>query len=72
MGSLSSRSTSSPTSRASCPILQLYMYNVTKKLTGPATTDTGLKFLTKATVGPYVSTKSRYEGTSNSIGVQQA
>ncbi|HEY3774860.1 MAG TPA: substrate-binding domain-containing protein [Solirubrobacteraceae bacterium] len=54
------------------PILQLYMYNVTKKLTGPATTDTGLKFLTKATVGPYVTTKSRYEGTSNSIGVQKA
>jgi len=46
------------------PILQLYMYNVTQKLTGPATTDTGLKFLTKSTVGPYVSTKSKYEGTS--------
>jgi len=46
------------------PILQLYMYKVTQKLTGPATTDTGLKFLTKSTVGPYVSTKSKYEGTS--------
>jgi simple sugar transport system substrate-binding protein len=54
------------------PILQLYMYKVTQKLTGPATTDTGLKFLTKSTVGPYVSTKSRYEGTSNSVGVQKA
>jgi simple sugar transport system substrate-binding protein len=54
------------------PILQLYMYNVTQKLTGPAETDTGLKFLTKATVGPYVSTKSRYEGTSTSVGVQKA
>jgi simple sugar transport system substrate-binding protein len=46
------------------PILQLFMYKVTQKLTGPATTDTGLKFLTKSTVGPYVSTKSKYEGTS--------
>jgi simple sugar transport system substrate-binding protein len=54
------------------PILQLYMYNVSQKLTGPATTDTGLKFLTKSTVGPYVSTKSRYEGTSTSIGVTKA
>ena len=54
------------------PILQLYMYKVTQKLTGPADTDTGLKFLTKATVGPYVTTKSRYEGTSTSVGVQKA
>jgi simple sugar transport system substrate-binding protein len=46
------------------PILQLFMYNVTQKLSGPAETDTGLKFVTKSTVGPYVSTKSKYEGTS--------
>src|SRR5579875_365283 len=46
------------------PVLQLYMYNQTKKLTGPADVDTGLKFITKATVGPYVSTKSKFEGTS--------
>jgi simple sugar transport system substrate-binding protein len=54
------------------PILQLFMYNVSQKLTGPAETDTGLKFITKATVGPYVSTKSEYEGTSNTAGVQKA
>jgi simple sugar transport system substrate-binding protein len=54
------------------PILQLFMYNVSQKLTGPAETDTGLKFITKATVGPYVSTKSAYEGTSSSAGVQKA
>lgn len=46
------------------PVLQLYMYNQTQKLTGPADVDTGLKFITKATVGPYVSTKSKFEGTS--------
>ncbi|HET9123968.1 MAG TPA: substrate-binding domain-containing protein [Solirubrobacteraceae bacterium] len=54
------------------PILQLYMYKATQSLTGPADTDTGLKFLTKSTVGPYVNTKSRYEGTSTQAGVQKA
>ncbi len=54
------------------PILQLYMYNVSQTLTGPADTNTGLKFLDKTTVGPYNSTKSRYEGTSSSAGVQKS
>jgi simple sugar transport system substrate-binding protein len=54
------------------PILQLYMYNVTKKLTGVADVDTGLKFLDKTTMQPYVSTKSRYEGTGTGVGVQKA
>src|SRR3984957_11026215 len=54
------------------PILQLYMYNASQGLSGIAETDTGLKFLDKTTVTPYSSTKSRYEGTSNSPGVQKA
>jgi simple sugar transport system substrate-binding protein len=54
------------------PILQLYLYNVSETLTGPADTNTGLKFLDKTTVGPYNSTKSRYEGTSTSAGVQKS
>jgi simple sugar transport system substrate-binding protein len=54
------------------PILQLYMYNVTQKLSGMADTDTGLKFLDKTSVAPYNSTKSRYEGTSTAVGVQKA
>jgi simple sugar transport system substrate-binding protein len=54
------------------PILQLYMYKVSGGLVAPVETDTGLKFVTKATVGPYVSTKSRYEGTSSSPGVTKA
>ena len=49
------------------PILQLYMYKVSGTLTGLAETDTGLKFLDKTTVDPYVKTKSRYEGTSSSV-----
>ncbi|HEY5318193.1 MAG TPA: sugar ABC transporter substrate-binding protein [Solirubrobacteraceae bacterium] len=54
------------------PILELYMYNASQKLTGIADIDTGLKFLDKSTIGPYVSTKSEYEGTGTSPGVQKA
>jgi simple sugar transport system substrate-binding protein len=54
------------------PILELYLYNASQGLTGPADVDTGLKFLDKTTVTPYSSTKSRYEGTSNSPGVQKS
>jgi len=46
------------------PVLQLFLYKVSGTLTGPAEVDTGLKFLDKETVAPYVSTKSRFEGTS--------
>ena len=45
------------------PVLQLYMYKVSAGLSGIADVNTGLKFLDKTTVGPYNSTKSRYEGT---------
>ena len=54
------------------PILELYLYNATQKLTGPADVDTGLKFLDKTTIQPYVTTKSRYEGTGTGVGVQKA
>jgi len=46
------------------PVLQLFLYKVSGSLTGPADTDTGLKFIDKETVKPYVETKSRFEGTS--------
>jgi simple sugar transport system substrate-binding protein len=54
------------------PILQMYMYNATQKLTGVCDVDTGLKFLDKTSMQPYVSTKSRYEGTGTGVGVQKA
>jgi simple sugar transport system substrate-binding protein len=54
------------------PILQLYMYNASQTLTGIADVNTGLKFLDKTTVIPYNNTKSVYEGTSTSPGVQKA
>ena len=54
------------------PILQLYMYKASQSLSGIADVNTGLKFLDKTTVGPYNSTKSRYEGTSSSPGVTKS
>jgi simple sugar transport system substrate-binding protein len=54
------------------PILELYLYNASQGLSGIAEVDTGLKFLTKDTIVPYASTKSRYEGTGTSAGVQKA
>jgi simple sugar transport system substrate-binding protein len=51
------------------PTIELYLYQVSKHLSGIADVDTGLKFLTKETVGPYNSTKSRYEGTASAAGV---
>jgi simple sugar transport system substrate-binding protein len=54
------------------PILELYLYNASDRLTGIADVNTGLKFLNKSTIAPYNSTKSRYEGTSGSPGVQKS
>ncbi len=51
------------------PVLQLFLWHVSGTLTGPAETDTGLKFLSKETVAPYVESSSRYEGTSSTVKV---
>jgi len=51
------------------PVLELFLWRVSGSLTGPAEVDTGLKFLDKETVAPYVESKSRYEGTSSSVAV---
>jgi simple sugar transport system substrate-binding protein len=51
------------------PVLQLFQWHVSGSLVGPAETDTGLKFLDKETVAPYVESKSRYEGTSSEVKV---
>lgn len=52
--------------------LELFLYRATEHLTGLADVDTGLKFLYPRTVKPYATTKSRYEGTGSSPGVQRA
>jgi simple sugar transport system substrate-binding protein len=54
------------------PVLELYLYAVSNTLTGIADVNTGLKFLDKTTIGPYNTTKSRYEGSSSSPGVVKA
>jgi simple sugar transport system substrate-binding protein len=51
------------------PVLELFMYKVSGTLTGMAEVDTGLKFLDKETVQPYLKTKTRYEGTSSAVTV---
>jgi simple sugar transport system substrate-binding protein len=50
------------------PTLQLFMYKVSNSQTGPFEANTGLKFVTKETVKPYVA-KSRYEGTTTTAAV---
>ena len=51
------------------PVLELFMYKVSGTLTGLSEANTGLKFVTKETVGPYLKSKSRYEGTSSAVTV---
>jgi simple sugar transport system substrate-binding protein len=51
------------------PVLQLFLWHVSGTLSGIAEMDTGLKFLNKETVAPYVESKSRYEGTSSEAKV---
>ncbi len=46
------------------PVLQLYLYKLSGGLVSPADTDTGLVFVTKDNVDPYLVKKTRYEGSS--------
>ncbi|MDQ6839543.1 MAG: hypothetical protein M3137_14765 [Actinomycetota bacterium] len=46
------------------PALYLYLYRLSGTLLRPPATDTGLKFVTKENVGPYLGQPSRYEGNS--------
>ena len=46
------------------PTLYLYLYKLSGGLLSPPDTDTGLTFVDKTTVGPYLSTPSRYEGST--------
>jgi simple sugar transport system substrate-binding protein len=54
------------------PVLELFMYKASETLTGISDVNTGLKFLDKETVVPYVTTKSRYEGNSKTAGVTKS
>ncbi|HEX4833840.1 MAG TPA: substrate-binding domain-containing protein [Trebonia sp.] len=45
------------------PVLYLYLYNLTGGLVLPPDTDTGLTFVTKDNVDPYLNSKTTYEGS---------
>jgi simple sugar transport system substrate-binding protein len=47
------------------PVVQLFLYKLSGGLQQPSDTDTGLLFVTKDNVKPYLSTKTRFEGSSS-------
>ena len=46
------------------PIFQLFMVKYTAGLVAPSDTNTGLLFVTRSNVRPYLTTTTRYEGSS--------
>jgi simple sugar transport system substrate-binding protein len=53
------------------PVLYLYLYKLSGGLIFPSETNTGLLFVTKDTVKPYLETKTRFEGSSTEQQVVQ-
>ena len=53
------------------PVVQLFMFKLSGGLQRPADTDTGLVFVTKDTIKPYL-TKTRFEGSSSKEQVVSA
>jgi simple sugar transport system substrate-binding protein len=47
------------------PVVQLFLYKLSGGLMAPSETNTGLLFVTKENVKPYLTTKTRYEGSSS-------
>lgn len=47
------------------PVLQLFLYRYSAGLVAPADTNTGLNFVTRQTVARYLTTRSRFEGSSD-------
>jgi simple sugar transport system substrate-binding protein len=47
------------------PVVLLFLYKLSGGLSGPAEMNTGLLFVTKSTVDPYMASKSRFEGSSS-------
>lgn len=46
------------------PAIQLFLYKLSGGLSQPSNTNTGLLFVTKDNVGPYLSAQTRFEGSS--------
>jgi simple sugar transport system substrate-binding protein len=51
------------------PIMQLFLWQVSGSQTGPSEVDTGLTFVNKESVKPYVENKSRFNGTTTEAKV---
>ena len=47
------------------PVQQLFLYRYSEALVAPADTNTGLNFVTRDNVTRYLTTRSRFEGSSN-------
>ena len=47
------------------PVLQLFFYKYSSGLVAPSNTNTGILFVTRANVQPYLKTTTRYEGSSS-------
>jgi simple sugar transport system substrate-binding protein len=47
------------------PVLYLYLFKLSGGLVLPPNTDTGLSFVTKSNVGPYLTSSSRFEGSTS-------
>ena len=47
------------------PVVQLFLHRYSGGLVAPADTNTGLNFVTRANVSRYLTTKSRFEGSSS-------
>jgi len=47
------------------PTVQLFLYKISGGLMAPSDTNTGLLFVTKDNVEPYLTTKTRFEGSSS-------
>jgi simple sugar transport system substrate-binding protein len=47
------------------PVLQLFLYKLSGGLVAPSDTNTGLLFVTKGNVKPYLTTHTRYEGSAS-------
>src|SRR6516225_7592873 len=46
-------------------VMVLFITKISGGLSGPSDINTGLKFVTKSTLAPYLSTKSRFQGSSS-------
>ncbi len=55
----------SPYLQGFLPTIYLYLWQLSGGLVAPATTDTGLKFVTKSNVAAYTATPTRFEGSTS-------